>query len=134
MALGRLGLFPRALGDDPHRRVFGVLRLGKFRVGGDPAQVQQHRLGFAHLLRDRAVTDGLPRLLLERLHLPGKLIDDVLEPREVLLCRAQPQLRLVPPCVQPRYPGRLLEDAPALLGLGLDDLADAALMHHRGRA
>ncbi len=53
---------------------------------------------------------------------------------EVLLGRAQPQLGLVPPRVQARDAGRLLEHAPALLGLGLDDLADAPLMHQRGRA
>ncbi len=96
--------------------------------------MQEHCLGSAHLLRDGAVTDRLPRLLFERVDLSGKLIDDVLEPGEILLCRAQPQLRLVPPRMQPRYTGRLFEDPPALLGLGLDDLADAALMHHRGRA
>src|SRR2546423_69114 len=33
-----------------------------------------------------------------------------------------------------RNAGSLLQQAPALLGLGLDDLTDAALVHQRGRA
>src|SRR2546428_678090 len=36
--------------------------------------------------------------------------------------------------VEPGVAGRLLEHAPALLGLGLDDLADTPLMNERGRA
>ena len=35
--------------------------------------------------------------------------------------------------MQARYAGGFLEHAPALFRLGLDDLADAPLMHHRGR-
>src|SRR5262249_10291888 len=87
----------------------------------------------AHLLSDGAVADRLPRLPLERVDLSSELIDDILEPRQVLLRRAQPQLRLVPPRVQARYAGRLLQHAPTLFGLGLNDLADAALVHHGGR-
>ncbi len=83
---------------------------------------------------DGAIADRLPGLLLERLHLGRELADHVLEPQQVLLGRAQPQLRLVPPRVQARNAGRLFQHAPALLGLGLDDLADAALMHQRRRA
>src|SRR5262249_56731278 len=59
--------------------------------------------------------------------------DHVFEAREVVLGRAQPQLRFVPPRVQARYARGFFEHAPALLRLGLDDLADAPLMHHRGR-
>jgi hypothetical protein len=38
-------------------------------MGFQPAQVKQHGLGLAHLGRDVAVTDRLPRLLLEAFHL-----------------------------------------------------------------
>ena len=103
-------------------------------IGGDPAQMEQRGLGLAHLLGDRAIADRLPRLPLERVDLAGELADHVLEPRQVLLGRAQPQLRLVPARVQAGDAGRLLEHAPALLRLGLDDLADAPLVHQRGRA
>ena len=130
LALGRLGLLAGALGDEPHGAVLGLLGLGELGLGGHPAQVKQRRLGLAHLLGDGAVTDRLARLPLERVDLGRKLIDDVVEPREVLLGPAQPQLRLVPPRVQARDAGGLLEHAPALLRLGLDDLADAPLMHH----
>jgi hypothetical protein len=61
----------------------------------------------------------------------GKLIDDVFEPRQVLLRPAQPQFGLVPPHVQARYAGSFLEHAPTLFRLRLDDLADAPLVHHR---
>ena len=53
---------------------------------------------------------------------------------EVLLGGAQPQLRLVAARMQAGNAGGFFEHAAALLGLGLDDLADAALVHQRGRA
>ena len=95
--------------------------------------MKQRRLGLAHALGDGAITDRLPRLAFERVDLARELVDHVFEPREVVLRRAQPQLRLVPPRMQARYAGGFLEHAPALFRLGLDDLADAPLMHHRGR-
>ena len=82
----------------------------------------------------RAIADRLPRLLLEGIDLARELRDHVLEPQQVLLGRAQPQLGLVPARMQPGNAGGLLEHAPALLRLGLDDLADAALVHQGGRA
>ena len=133
LELGRLGLRAGALGDHAHGGILGLLGLGELGIGGDPAQVKQRRLGLAHLLGDGAVADRLPRLPFERVDLAGELRDDVFQPGEVLLRPAQPQLGLVPPRVQARDAGRLLEHAPALLRLGLDDLADAPLMHHRGR-
>jgi len=122
----------RASARGPDRRALGLLGLGEFGIGGDPAQMKQRRLGLAHALGDGAVTDRLPRLAFERVDLARELVDHVFEPREVVLGRAQPQLRLVPPRMQARYAGGFFEHAPALLRLGLDDLADAPLMHHRG--
>ena len=106
----------------------------EFRIGGDPAQVEQRGLGLADLGGDIAVAHRLARLRLERLHLAGELVDDVFEPQQVLLGRAQPQLCLVPARMQAGNAGGLFQHAAALLGLGLDDLADAALMHQRRRA
>jgi hypothetical protein len=131
LARGRLGLRAGALGDHANGRILGMFGLGKLGIGGHPAQVKQRRLGLAHLLGHRAIADRLPGLPLERVHLGGQLIDHVFEPRQVLLRAAQPQLGFVPPHVQSGYAGSFLEHAPALLGLGLDDLADAPLVHHR---
>src|SRR6202040_1124447 len=81
-----------------------------------------------------AITGRLPRLAFERVDLARELVDHVLEPREVLLGRAQAQLGLVPARMQAGGARRLLEHPAALLGLRLDDLADAALVHQRRRA
>ena len=134
LPLGGFRLYSGAFGDQADRQILGVPGFPEFRIGGDPAQVEQGGFRLAHLRRDVAVADRLPRLLLERLHLAGELIDDVFQPQQVLLGRAQPQLRLVPPRMQPGNAGRLFQHAPALLGLGLDDLADAALVDQRRRA
>ena len=58
----------------------------------------------------------------------------VVEPLEILLGGAQPQLGLVAAGVQAGDAGRLFEQRAARLRLGLDQLADAALPDHRGRA
>ncbi len=95
--------------------------------------MEQGRFSLAHLLGDHAVAHRLLGLALEGLDLAGELIDDVVEPRQVLLGRAQPQLRLVPARVQARDAGGFFQHAAALLGLGRDDLADAALVDEGGR-
>ena len=46
----------------------------------------------------------------------------------------KPQLGLVTPAVQAGDAGGVLQDAAALLGLGVDELADLALPHQRRRA
>ena len=40
----------------------------------------------------------------------------------------------MPACMQASDTSRIFQHAAALFGLGLDDLANAALMHKRGRA
>ena len=102
LARGRLGLFAGSFGNHPYGRILGVLGLGQLGIGGDPAQMKQRRLRLADLLGHGAIADRLPRLPFERVHLSGKLIDDVFEPRQVLLRPAQPQFGLVPPHVQAR--------------------------------
>ena len=44
----------------------------------------------AHLLRNRAVANRLPGLALQGIDLGGELIDDVFQPREVVVRRTQP--------------------------------------------
>ncbi len=128
------GLRPGAFGDDAHRQVLGVLGFGQFGVRRDPAQVEQGRFGAANLPGDVAIAHGLARLCLQCRDLRAELIDHVFEPQQVLLGCAQPQFGLVTPRMQTGNAGGFFQHAPALLGLGLDDLADAALMHERGRA
>ncbi|MFO1069176.1 MAG: hypothetical protein U1E14_11700 [Geminicoccaceae bacterium] len=123
----------------------GSLRLGS---GGDgagggavepghrlaPARQQPQRLGQAQLLADPAVALRLAGLLLQ---LDGALLElgqAVAEAGHVRLGRLQPQLGLAAAAVQPADAGGLLEQAAALLRLGVDDEADLALADDRGAA
>ena len=110
------------------------LRLRLLRLGQRPAQMQQRRLGLADVGRQVLEARGLARLALQAFDLAFELADDVVEPFEVLLGGAQPQLGLVAAGVQAGNAGRLFEQRAARLRLGLDQLADAALPDHRGRA
>ena len=60
-------------------------------------------------------------------------LDHVFEPLEIVLGSLEPQLRLVAARMQAGDSGGLLEHAPALLGLRLNDLADPALVHQSRR-
>jgi hypothetical protein len=62
------------------------------------------------------------------------LLDHIIDPHEVGFRRLQSQLGLVAARMQAGNAGGLFQHPAALLGLGLDDLADAALVHQRGRA
>ena len=104
------------------------------RLGGaEPAEMQHRRLGLADLAGEVAVARRLARLALQRLELLLDLGDHVVEPGEILLGGAQPQLGLVAAVVQAGDAGRLLEQRAAVLRLGGDQLADAALADHRRR-
>jgi len=129
LPLGGFRLGAGALGEHPDADVLGVLRLVDLGGGVDEAQMKQRGLGLAHLLRERAIAHGLSRLALQGVDLGRKLTDDILKPREVLLRRAQPKLGFMPTRVQPGDARGLLKHPPPLLGLGLDDFPDTALMH-----
>ena len=133
LALGGFGLRGGAVGDLAHAQILGALGLGHLGVGGAPAQMEQHRLGLAHLRRDRAVADRLLGLLLEPVDLRGELPDHVFEPQQIGFRALEPQFRLMAAGVQAGDAGGFFQHAAALLGLGLDDLADTALMHQRRR-
>ena len=94
--------------------------------------MKQRGLGLAHLGGQFAVADRLPRLLLQAFHLTGELPDDVFDAREVGLGSLQPQFRFMTAGVKSGDAGGILEHAAALFGLGLDDLADLALVNQRG--
>ena len=130
----RNNLLTGACGDDPNGFILGSLGIGDFGLSAGPAQMQQQRLGSAHLSGNVAVAHRLSRLGLERGHLRGELPDHVLGARQVLLGGPQPQLRLVTARVQSGNAGGLFKDAPPLVGARLDDFADAALMDQGRRA
>ena len=130
----RFRLRAGAGGDFADADVLGMLGVGDFLHRRDVTQMKQRRLGLAHLLGDSAVAHGLAGLALEPIDLLGELADHVLEAGEVLLGGAQPQLGLVAAGVQAGNAGGFFQHAAALLGLGLDDLADAALVDEGGRA
>ena len=96
--------------------------------------MEQRGFLLAHLRRHIAIAHRLTRLALQRIHLRGELADHVLQPLQILLGRAQPQFGFVAARMQTGNAGGLFQHAAALFGLGLDDLADPALMHERRRA
>ena len=95
--------------------------------------MEQRGLGLAHLGGDFAVADRLARLLLQAVHLAGELADHVLDAGEVGFGRLQPQFGLVAAGMQAGDAGGVFQHAAALFGLGLNDLADLALVDQRRR-
>ena len=82
-----LRLFAGALGHVADVEIMDAGGLGNVGVRLHPAQMVQHRLGFAHLGGDVAVADRLARLLLQPVHLSGELSDHILDAGEVGLRR-----------------------------------------------
>ena len=104
----------------------------RLRVG--PCEVHQERVLAADLVGDFLVAPRRARLPLQAVDLAVELAQHVAEAREIGFRRLQAQLGLVAAAVQPGDAGGVLEDAAALLGLGVDDLADLPLAHQRRRA
>ena len=109
----------------------GVVDVG---MGLQPAQMEQRGFGLAHAGGDFAIADRLPRLFLETLDLARELADHVLDAGEVGLGRLQPQLGFVAAGVEAGDAGGIFQHAAALLRLGLNDLADLALVDQRRRS
>ena len=131
--LGGFGLRQHRGGDFARAEIARAVGLFDFLVRVDPAQVIERGFLLAHLGGDVAIAHGFARLALERRHLARELADHVFQALQILFGRAQAQFRLVAARMQSGNAGGLFQHAAALLGLGLDDLADAALMHERGR-
>ncbi len=129
----RDGLLAGALGDDADRLVLATFGVEDFGLHRGPAQVEQQRLGAADLSGNIAIARGLPGLGLERSDLRGELADDILGPGKIVLCGLEPEFCFVTARVQAGNACRLFEHAAALVGPGLDDFADAALMDQSGR-
>ena len=132
LALGGFGLRADAGRDLAHCHVLGAFRFGDLGGRAGPAQMIERRLRLAHLRRYGAVADRLARLLLQPIDLRGQLADHVLDAQQVGFRSFQPQFRLMPARVQAGDAGGFLQHAAALLGFGLNDLADAALVHQSG--
>ena len=98
-----------------------------------PAKVQDDRFRLADTFGQRPIARRLAGLLLQ----PGKLgfhgPDDVIEPEEVVLRRAQPQLGFVTAAVETDDAGRFLQQHAPFAGLGGDQGADAPLAHQSRR-
>jgi hypothetical protein len=127
------------------RLFFGGDLLGKAaQIGGGQVQVQRGfgRLPLQHakLARERhaqagihlgfqlAVALGLGGLPLERIHLPGDLFQNVEDARQVLLGAFQLGFRQPLAGLVLGDAGGLFDDGAAVLRLGAEDLADAALL------
>ena len=105
---GCLGLRAGALGDHANGGIPGLPGGAELGVGGHPAQMKQRRPALrtcAATVRWRIAYKGC----FEGIDLTRELQDHVVEPQQVLLGRAQPQLRLVPARMQPGDAGSLLE-------------------------
>ncbi len=102
-------------------------------IGRHPAQVKQGRFGLADLLGDHAIADRacLAWRLSASIWAASWLMTSS---SRVKLCSAarSRSSSLVPPRVQAGDAGGFLEHASALLGLGVDDLADASLVDESG--
>ena len=132
---GGLGLLAGAFGHLAHGEVMGVRGISVTSVlASSQRRSEQHGFRLAHLGGDLAEADRLPRLLLQAFHLAGELADHVLDAGEVGFGRPQSQFGFVAAGMQAGDPGGIFQHAPALLGLGLDDLADLALVDEGRRA
>ena len=92
-----------------------------------PVQVQDEGVTFADLGGQVLVAAGLPGLTLQALDLGLQLAQNVIDARQIVVRRFEPQLRLVPTGVQPGDSRRILENTAPLLGLGIDEFADLSL-------
>ncbi len=99
-----------------------------------PGQVQQKCLCLADLGRNLLVAARLPRLPFQALRLRVHLAEDVIEARKVGLGGFQAQFRFVAAGMETRNARGVFQNAAALLGLGIDDLADLALANESGRS
>ena len=131
---GGLGLLAGAFSLLAHGEIVRMRRFRHLGIGFHPAQMEQHGLGLAHPGGDLAIADRLTRLLFQAVDLAGELADHVLDAGEIGLGGLQPQLGFMAAGVQACDARGILQHAAALLGLGLDDLADLALVHQRRRA
>jgi hypothetical protein len=125
----RLGLF----GDRRQRLLEGSLVGVDLPASGRPLQVVVQGLHLVDLVGDLAVALSLAGLAPYGVQLRFDLADQVGEPPEIGFGGLQPQFRLVAAAMQAGDAGGVLKHAAALLRRGIDDFADAPLLHQRRR-
>ena len=106
-------------------------RRREVRVEGPAPPRKPHRLPTPQLLAQPAVAPGLGRLALQRPPLLLDLVDDVVDPGQVLPRRVELELGRPAAVLVLGDAGRLLEELPPLRGPRPQDLADLALLDHR---
>ena len=124
----------REIGDGRLGFLEALARLGQFALGGGELQRQHGGLGAADMVGEVAVAARLARLALQPLVLLFERHQDVLHPCQILLGGAKAQLRLVAAGIEAGDAGGFVDDGAPVDRLGVDQGADAALAHQRGRA
>ena len=89
----RFGLGARALGDVAHVGVEPALGLDAMRLALAPGDQPRQRLVAADVLRQIAIAVRLARLALEAVDLRVDLLEDVVDPQQIVLCPLEPQSR-----------------------------------------
>ena len=127
-SFGKAKLFVEGLGFGFRRRAEAHHRIGQLRLlvldallRVLPSQMQGERFLLTDVVRQLLVAPRLPRLPLQRFRLRLKLPDDIVQPLDVGFGRLELEFRFVAARVQSRDAGCVFEDAPALLGLGIDE-------------
>lgn len=124
------------LGRHIHGRVgrLSVLFGDRRRCGSvPPAREDQPGLGDPDLVAERAIAFGRARLTPERCGPRLHIGEQIVEPAEIDLGRAQFLLGILAAYMQPGDARRFLEHLAPLSGLGGDDGRDAPLADERGR-
>ena len=98
-----------------------------------PATIEQHAFCLTQLIANLAVARRLPGLARKLGQLAGQLLNHIIHARQVCLGTVELQFRLMPPLIKARNPRRLFQNAPSVLGLGVDQLRNLPLPH-QGRA
>ncbi len=136
MASSRSALESAAGGRGELGEGVGQLRFfaGDERLRLGPRKMRKQGFRLADLDRDFLVAPRLAGLALQAFDLRVELAEDVGQPRKVALGGLEAQLGFVAAAMQPGDAGGVLQNAAALLGLGVDDLGDLSLAHERRRA
>ena len=129
-----LGLRARALGDVAHVRFEPPLGFRERGLVLAPGDQLRKRFVTADFGSQAAVARRLPGLTAQAFDLSVDLLQDVFEANEIVLRALQPQLSFMTARMKPGNACGFLENEPARLRLGGNDLADLALANHRGRA
>ncbi len=126
----RLGL-PKVRQHRLHGRfavLHGRIANPRFRVQTLQAQCQQFRLQLPLFLLERLIAAGRGRLALQMADLLVDLVAQIVEAIQILARLTDAIFGFPPAFLVARYSGRLLQERPQIVGPGLDDPRDHALL------